>query len=157
MLEFQELIKDFVEKKSIKTRLTDNRLGYDWVQFFLKRHKLSFKKGQQMQLARKNVTSNPFTVYGYYEILEKEVERLGLKDKQECVYNCDKSGFPIDPTKCKYIGTVGRNHLSNYFHSLLSFLMVSQLCFGSIKAHGFTLSLFFLSKCKMTANSKPKG
>ena len=99
MLEFQELIKDFVEKKSIKTRLTDNRLGYDWVQFFLKRHKLSFKKGQQMQLARKNVTSNPFTVYGYYEILEKEVERLGLKDKQECVYNCDKSGFPIDPTK----------------------------------------------------------
>ena len=74
-----------------------------------------------MQLARKNVTSDPFTVYGYYKILEKEVERLGLKDKQECVYNCDKSGFPIDPTKRKHSGTVGRNHLSNYFHSLLSF------------------------------------
>ena len=45
MLEFQDLVKDFVEMKSIKTHFTDNKPGYDWVQSFLKRHKLSFKKG----------------------------------------------------------------------------------------------------------------
>ena len=48
MLEFQDLVKDFVEMKSIKTHFTDNKPGYDWVQSFLKRHKLSFKKGGQM-------------------------------------------------------------------------------------------------------------
>ena len=29
MLEFQDLVKDFEEMKSIKTRFTDNRPGYD--------------------------------------------------------------------------------------------------------------------------------
>ena len=111
MLEFQDLVKDSVEMKSIKTCFTDNRLGYDWVQSFLKCHKLISKKGGQMQLARKNVTSDPFIVYGYYKILEKEIQQLGIKDKPKCVYNCDKTGFPRDPTKCKDIGPVGRNHL----------------------------------------------
>ena len=32
MLEFQDLVKDFVVVKSIKTCFTDNRPGYDWVQ-----------------------------------------------------------------------------------------------------------------------------
>ena len=58
MLKFQDLVKNFVEMKSIKTQFTDNRPGYDWVQFFLKYHTLSSKKGRQMQLARKNVTSD---------------------------------------------------------------------------------------------------
>ena len=68
MLEFQDLVKDFVEMKSTKTCFTDNRPEYDWVQSFLKCHKLRFKKGGQMQVARKNVTLDPFVVYGYYEI-----------------------------------------------------------------------------------------
>ena len=37
-------------------------------------HKLSFKKRGQMQLARKNVTSDPFVMYGYSEMLEKEIQ-----------------------------------------------------------------------------------
>ena len=48
MLEFQDLVKDFVEMKSIKTCFTDNRPWYDWVQSFLKHHKLGFKKRGQM-------------------------------------------------------------------------------------------------------------
>ena len=87
MLEFQDLVKDFVEMKSIKACFTDNRSQYDWVQSFLERHKLGFKKRWQMQLARKNVTSDPFVVYGYYGTLVKEIQRLGIKDKPECVYN----------------------------------------------------------------------
>ena len=48
MLKFQDLVKDFVEMKSIETRFTSNRPGYDWVQSFPKHHKLIFKKGGQM-------------------------------------------------------------------------------------------------------------
>ena len=50
-----------------------------------------------MQLARKNDTSESFVVYGFYEMLDKEVKRLGIADKPECFYNCDESGFPTDP------------------------------------------------------------
>lgn len=81
--------------------------GLDWTRAFLKRHRLSMKKGGQMQIARKNVTSDPFVIYRFYELLNKEVERLGIKDKPECVFNCDESGFPTDSLKCKYVGPVG--------------------------------------------------
>ena len=60
-----------------------------------------------MQLARQNVTSDPFVVYGYYDMLKKEVERLGIQVRPECFYNCDESGFPRDPSKCKYLGPIG--------------------------------------------------
>ena len=33
------------------------------------------KRRSQMHLAGKNVTSDPFVVYGYYEMEKKEVER----------------------------------------------------------------------------------
>ena len=61
-----------------------------------------------MQLARKNVTLDPFVIYQFYETLAKEVERLGIADKPEAFYNCDKSGFPVDPSKCKYVGPIGK-------------------------------------------------
>ena len=156
VLEFQDLVKDSVEMKSIKTCFTDNRPGYDWGQSFLKCHKLISKKGGQMQLARKNITSDPFVVYRYYKILGKEIEQLGIKDKPECVYNCDKTGFPRDPTKCQHIGPVGRNHLWNFFHTLLSFCWWVNLCDGSIKVHCFSLSLLFFQNIKWqpTVNTK---
>ena len=48
-----------------------------------------FKKGGQLQLARKNDKSDPFVVYGHYEILEKEMQCLGIKNKREWVYKCE--------------------------------------------------------------------
>ena len=104
MLEFQDLVKDFEEMKSIKTRFTDNRPGYDWVQSFLKWHKLSFKKGEQMQLARKNVMSDPFVVYGHYEILKKEIQWLGIKDKPELFTSVMKLDFPKIPQNASTLG-----------------------------------------------------
>ena len=40
-------------------------------------------------------------------MLAKEVERLGIEGRPECFYNCDESGFPTDPSKCKYVGPIG--------------------------------------------------
>ena len=60
-----------------------------------------------MQLAKKNLTSDPFGVYGYYGMLKKEVDRLGIQEKPECFYNCNESGFPRDPSKCKCVGSTG--------------------------------------------------
>ena len=96
-------MEDYVQLKQLKTRFVNDYPGYDWTISFLKQHKLSLKKGGQMQLARKIVTSDPFVVYGYYEILKKEEERLGIQEMPECFYNCDESGFFRDLSKCKYV------------------------------------------------------
>ena len=67
-------MQDYVQLKQLKTRFVNDYPGCDWTISFLKRHQLSLGKGGQMQLARKNVTSDPFVVHDYYEMLKKEVE-----------------------------------------------------------------------------------
>lgn len=61
-----------------------------------------------MQLARKNVISDPFVIYGFYSLLEAEVKRLEIEDGLECFWNCDKTGFPMDLSKFKTIGEKGK-------------------------------------------------
>ena len=52
----------------------------------------------------------------------QQIEQLGAKDQQECVYNCGECGFSRDPTKWLHIGSVDRDNLSGFFHTLLSSL-----------------------------------
>lgn len=53
------------------------------------------------------MSSDSFVIYGYYEKLEEVVKQYGIEDRPECIYNLDETGFPIDPTKVKSIGTKG--------------------------------------------------
>ena len=82
-----DLVQEFVTLKGYQNPFKENCPGYDWTHSFLKRQKLSLKKGGQMQLARKNVTSDPFVVYEFYETLSKEVECLGIAHNPESFYN----------------------------------------------------------------------
>jgi len=61
-----------------------------------------------MQIARKSVTSDTYVIYGFYELLEAKVKRLGLENCPECIWNCDETGFPMDPTNFKTIGEKGQ-------------------------------------------------
>lgn len=106
-LEFQDIVHDYLIANEISTPFKDNRPGRDWVNSFLLRHNMTLKKGGQMQLARKSVTSDPFVIYGFYDMLEKEMDRLNIKDRPECIYNLDETGFPMDPSKSKTIGSKG--------------------------------------------------
>ena len=93
--ELQSIVKDYVEENDIATPFKDGLPGYDWTVGFMKRHNLSLKRGGLMQLARKNVTSDPFVIYGFYALLDAEIKRLGIEDRPECIWNCDETGFPI--------------------------------------------------------------
>ena len=107
LAEMIDLVRDYVIANNIKTPFKDDRPGYDWASAFMKRHRLNLKKGGQMQIARKSVTSDPFVIYGFYEMLKKEMDRLGIADRPECLYNCDESGFPSDQSRIKHVGPVG--------------------------------------------------
>ena len=72
LTELREIGQDYIQLKQLKTWFVNDYPGYDWTTSFLKRHKLSLKKGDKMQLPRENVTLDPFVVYGYYEMLKKK-------------------------------------------------------------------------------------
>jgi len=59
-----------------------------------------------LSAARRSATANPFIVYGFYEIVGALIEEQKLKPEQ--IWNCDKSGFPTDPSKAKVIAPKGK-------------------------------------------------
>ena len=46
-----------------------------------------------------------FIIYGLYDVLEKVVEEKKLEPHQ--IWNCNESGFPTDPQKCKMVSVKG--------------------------------------------------
>ena len=60
-----------------------------------------------MQYARKSVTSDPFVVYNFYDMLTNLMTELDLFDKPAHIYNCDETAFPLDPTQTNLIGSKG--------------------------------------------------
>ncbi|KAK8394586.1 hypothetical protein O3P69_006619 [Scylla paramamosain] len=71
-----------------------------------------------MQLARKSVTSDPFVIYGFYDMLEKEMDRLNIKDRPECIYNLDETGVPNGPIKVQDNWVKGRENSMKYVITL---------------------------------------
>ena len=121
MVELQNIVKEFVIANGIETPFKQSKPGYDWVQSFLHRYNLKLTKGLIMQLCRTTARSDPFLVYGLYDLLEKTVENLGLSGKPKAIWNLDESGFPIDPSHTKIIGPKGKNvkrttHGNNRIH-----------------------------------------
>ena len=53
--------------------------------------------------ARLSATANPFIIYDFYNLIEKGIQ----EKKLEHLWNCDESGFPTDPARCKVVSTKG--------------------------------------------------
>ncbi|XP_050706357.1 tigger transposable element-derived protein 6-like [Eriocheir sinensis] len=107
LLEFREIVKDFLLANGLETVFKDGMPGYEWATAFMHRHNMTLKTGGMMQLARKSVTSDPFVIHGFYELLRQEMARLEIMERPECIWNLDETGFPLDPSKAKTIGTKG--------------------------------------------------
>ena len=67
---------------------------------------MSLKKANIISSARTSATSNPFIIYDFYDVLERLMREKKFKPKQ--VWNCDESGFPHDPLKCRVVIIKGK-------------------------------------------------
>ena len=103
--EIKDLVRDYVRANSITNPYNDDRPGKDWLHNFMKRQKLSTKKATIISAARKAATANPFIIFDFYEVVEKIIKEKKLKREQ--IWNCDESGFPTDPSKCKVVAPIG--------------------------------------------------
>ena len=103
--EIKDLVRDYVRANSITNPFNDDRPGKDWLRNFMKRQKLSTKKATIISAARKAATANPFIIFDFYEVVEKIIKEKKLNREQ--IWNCDESGFPTDPSKCKVVAPIG--------------------------------------------------
>lgn len=100
------LISEYVRRNGMTTPFKDDIPGKDWFYLFQKRNGLSIKKPQHVEIARRKAC-DPFVIYEYFDLLEKVVEELNLKDKPQQIYNLDETSICNDPVKGKIIGKKG--------------------------------------------------
>lgn len=104
--ELRSMISEYIRRNGIITPFKEGIPGDDWFRSFRKRHKLSIKKPQSVEIARKKAC-NPFTVFEYFDLLERVTKDLELTSKPGKIYNLDETSFSNDPSKSKVIGKVG--------------------------------------------------
>lgn len=104
--ELLEMVGDYVRLNGLSTPFKDVVPGEAWFYGFKNRHNLSVKKPQGVEYARKKAI-DPFIVYSYYDLLEKTVDELNLRNKPSAIWNLDETSFSKDPSKTKIVGTKG--------------------------------------------------
>ena len=105
--EIKELVQNYLVQNTITVSVfKDSRPGNDWLKSFMLRNNLSLKKANMISSARKSVTANPFIIYDFYDLLEELVNTYKFSASQ--VWNCDESGFPTDPQRCKVVSVKGQ-------------------------------------------------
>ena len=104
--QIKDLVQEYVRNHELRTPFKDGRPGKNWLRAFMARNKLSMKKANMISSARKSATSNPFIIFDFYDVLDNLVKEKKLKASQ--IWNCDESGFPNNPQKCKVVSVRGK-------------------------------------------------
>ena len=100
--EVLNLVQTYVLRNRIKVPFKNGRPGEDWWLKFKADHSLSIRKPEPLEHSRKAQT-NPFIIYGFFDLLEQTIERLGLENNPEQIWNCDETSFCHDPSKTKVV------------------------------------------------------
>jgi hypothetical protein len=88
-------------------RFNNHTPGHDWIEHFMRDHHLSLVKPSPLERSRVNSAADPFVVYEFYDLVHQEMEKLGIQDKPECVFNLDETSFSLDPSRGKVVSLQG--------------------------------------------------
>lgn len=95
------VVRDYVEQHGLQTPFKDKKPGADWFRAFSKRNSLKLKNLESLEQSRRSNTSDPFLIYGFYDLVETKLKELNLTDKPKQIWNLDESGFSHDPKGVK--------------------------------------------------------
>lgn len=105
--ELLEVVQQYVLKNKIPTPFKNGKPGKDWFILFRKRHRLSVKKPQSVEYARKKQT-DPFIINDYFNLLHSTLEKFNLFNRPHLVWNLDETSICTDPSKTKVVGAKGK-------------------------------------------------
>lgn len=118
--ELRKLIGDYVKENIQKDTSLGNYLRENcqfannmpsdkWLANFMCNHHLSLHKPSPLERARRNTQSDPFIVYGFFDILDELFLRLNLHNAPSRIYNLDETAFFLDPKGGRVVAEVGES------------------------------------------------
>lgn len=105
--EVLQVVKFYLDVNKRVTKFKENLPGAEWFVNFKKRNRLSLKKPQAVESVRIDQT-NPFIIFGFFDIMERTVKELNLEGRPDLIYNCDETSFCHDPSKTKIVGAINK-------------------------------------------------
>ena len=101
------MVGDYIQRYGLKVpQFINGKPGRNWLHAFMQQNKLSMKKAEMISVARKSATANRFVIYDFYVQLAEIVTTQKLTAAK--IWNCDESGFPNDPLKCRVVSVKGQ-------------------------------------------------
>ncbi|KAB0790628.1 hypothetical protein PPYR_14930, partial [Photinus pyralis] len=104
--EVMDLVGEYVNSNKIKTPFKDGIPHKDWLTAFMRRQNLSVKNPENIEIARRK-SIDPFLINQYFILLKETVDKLGIADKPQLIWNLDETSFCSDPSKTKVVGKKG--------------------------------------------------
>lgn len=117
----------------------------------MQRWNLSVKLPSTLEKARKIATSDPAIIYGFYDIVEQQLEKLHITKRPECLFNVDETNLYTDPKQTRVVAPRGEKASRITSTSGREALTVM----AGISANGEALPplIVFKGKCSMTADT----
>ncbi|KAJ8953804.1 hypothetical protein NQ318_006651 [Aromia moschata] len=103
-----DLVGQYVKTNNLKTPFRDGIPGKDWLLFYMKRHKLTVKKPENVEIARRK-SVDPFIINNYFDLVLEASKNLGIENKPHLVWNLDETSFCSDPSKTKVVDEIEEN------------------------------------------------
>lgn len=103
----KNVVQEYVQAAGVNTPFISGKPGNVWFRNFQKRNSLSLKKPEPLESCRRQATSDPYTIYEFYDLVKMIVDQNNLADKPSYIYNLDESGFSSDPSKIKVVAGRG--------------------------------------------------
>ena len=127
---------------SLERRQTSKPLSNNWLYVFLQRWKdrLSSLNPRSLETTRAKAAT-PEVVNNYYKELDSTLEKYGLKDKPQCIYNLDETGLQPDHRPPNVIAPSGSNT-----QPITSARSTTVTLVGCANAAGNSLPPFFIFK-----------
>ena len=69
---------------------------------------MTVKRVELLQQNRWNATSDPFLVYGFYNLLEEQMTVLNLQKKPDYIWNLDETYLCFDPSQTRGVVSKGQ-------------------------------------------------
>ena len=91
-----QVVTDFCQKTKRKNPFRNGVPGDGWWSGFMHRHpQLARRRPQQLQMVRARCTKAEVISHWFNNCLKPTLDRLGLSDHPDRVYNVDEVGFPL--------------------------------------------------------------
>ncbi|XP_033761495.1 jerky protein homolog-like [Pecten maximus] len=103
------IVGDIVREGDIKNKFVDGRPGNDWWLSFIKRWPEVRLCSPQSLPRDRAIALNPNVVKNYFAMLGDILDKYGLKNKPERIFNADETGMPLDHKPPKIVKVAGQD------------------------------------------------